>query len=491
MRDEYQKIPSEIAKQAYTYVAALGQFDLVIRYETIMHILKIGYENLGKDVFEPARGVLLSGEESGSSRHSAGFRLRARHPIIASIIFAAVAPDDDDKLEIINRLLSHIDPGFDEDKRLLDQMIRKRQLVDTLADPAKRRSIYDRFEAILPGDAFVLQQRSMLERDLNSSEAAVDYARRAVRLRPDSLSIQNTLGLALEHLGREVQDPLRRQSLLKEANRIFDQGIRTNPTNAYSYQGKYYIMRQYVDRELDPEKNARLRGGAISLLREAYESTNEDSIIAGHLAREESALGTREEAIRILERALDADASDTRLRDLLIQYQVLEGNLEFAATLARDGVVHDPTSWRLQRHIARITRQVNGSIEAIKGHYEAAIRHRRGDVNLMVEFGAFLFQAGRVNDSIAVFNEARELPITSDERKYIRGRWKAEDDRDKVFIGTIIRIQGGTAYVRAVPDNFEVMFWKSHERFVNLRVGARVRFTVRFNAYGPLADILS
>jgi tetratricopeptide (TPR) repeat protein len=487
--DEYEKIPSPIAKQAYSYVATLGQFELSIRYETIMNILQIGYEDLGPKVFQPAKGILLSGEETGHSRHTAGYRLMSRHPIISSIIFARVAPSDDDKLDLINRILTFLDPGLPEDRYLLNQLIRTRELVETIADPAKRRAIYDRFETILPGDPFVLQQRSMLERDLKSSEEAVSYARRAVKLKPEYAPFQNVLGLALEHLAREIRDPLRRQALIREASDIFDQGIRRAPTDSYSYLGKYYVLRQQAGDEVDQSKRERKQAEVISLLREAFEATGENSIIATPLAREEELLGDRLHALQILRKAIAADPSETRIRDLLIQYVSEQGDLDEALAIAYEGVRYDATSWRLQRHIARILSRRNGAVETIKGHYRTAIRHRRGDVNLLVEFGAYLFENFEINDSITIFSEARSLPITASERKHHRRFWRDTNGSRKVFHGRIKSIRGGVATIQAIPENFEVTFWMNSERFTMIRQGQTLSFLVAYNAYGPNALI--
>ena len=77
-----------------------------------------------------------------------GFRLRARHPIIASIIFAHGAPDDETKFAILNGLLSNLDPGFPEDYRLLTEITLRRELVNTFSEHAMRRAVYDRIATI-------------------------------------------------------------------------------------------------------------------------------------------------------------------------------------------------------------------------------------------------------------------------------------------------------------------------------------------------------
>ena len=175
IRDEFEKIPSSVARRAYVIVSALGRVDLSMRYETLIHILDIWPEEFAAEVLHPAEGVLIDSEVSGRSRHDIGYRLSARHPVIASVVFETAVPDDDAKFEIINLLLTNLDPGFREDKRILNELYRKKEFVAALASPEMRRTVFDRVESLLPGNAFVLQHRSILERDLDDPDMAIMY----------------------------------------------------------------------------------------------------------------------------------------------------------------------------------------------------------------------------------------------------------------------------------------------------------------------------
>ena len=110
-------------------VSALGRVDLSMRYETLIHILDIWPEEFAAEVLHPAEGDLIDSEVSGRSRHDIGYRLSARHPVIASVVFETAVPDDDAKFEIINLLLTNLDPGFREDKRILNELYRKKEFV--------------------------------------------------------------------------------------------------------------------------------------------------------------------------------------------------------------------------------------------------------------------------------------------------------------------------------------------------------------------------
>lgn len=489
IRDEYKKVPSEVAKRAYALTSALGQFDLAIRYETLSHLLQVNWADLQQEVFAPTEGVLISAEATGRSRHNAGYRVNVRHPVIGSIIFDLVAPDDDAKLEIFQAILSRVDPGQLEDRRLLEAIARRRQIVETISSAEKRRAIYDLLERILPDDAFVLQHRSSLERDLGDPDAAVSYARRALRLLPDNNALQNTLGLALEQLARATPDPLKRQALLREADLLFDKGLKRDPSDPYSYLGKYYVAQQNIRNESDNHRRELARMAALSLLEEAYEATDHDSIIAGKLAAEKQQVGTTDAAVAILEEAIDEDPADTRLRDLLVRYKVEQGESQAALKIAMDGTKYDPTSWRLQRHIARLQREAGASVDTVKGHYEASLRHQKGDLNLSVELGAYLFQNRRYGEAASVFTEAKQTPLGSQEKGRIRQWWKDDNGTDRLFEGEVKSIGGASAWALAVPENFEAHFFRDHSRLSDLRVNDRIRFTVGFNTHGAVARI--
>jgi hypothetical protein len=175
---------------------------------------------------------------------------------------------------------------------------------------------------------------------------------------------------------------------------------------------------------------------------------------------------------------------------LLIRFEIERDRPETALQLAMQGTKYDPTSWRLQRHIARLLRAQEGPVDSIRGHYDAAIRHRRGDLGLMVELGAYLFQKRRYSEAATVFAEAKNLPLTSEEKKRARETWTDQQGRNVEFSGRIKNIGGAVAWALAIPENFEVMFWRNRTRLANLRPGDSVQFIVRFNAHGPQAHVL-
>jgi hypothetical protein len=488
VRDEFDRIPSALAQRAYVYVAALGQINLALRYANLISILNLHWNQLGTEILRPADGVLITGEVAGSSRHNAGFSLRARHPVIASIIFAAAAVDDRAKFVVINDIITQLDPGYPEDRRLLDEIVRRKEIVNTLASPENRRAIYDRLQAVLPGNAFVLQHRSILERDLNEPELAIKYAREAVGLERTNPILLNTLGMALEYAGRSAGDPLRRQALLREAGKLFEDGIHRDASDPFAYVGKVNLLKQQIEDEADGDRRNVLKANALSLLEEAYELTDESPIIGGQLAEFREELGDAKAATQILRAALEKKPTDSRLRDLLVQFILDEGRFAEALKIAMDGVQFDPTSWRLQRHAARLMRVLKKPVDSVKGHYEAAIRNRKGDVSLAVELGAFLFVSGRSAEAAVVFSQSRDLPVPAYEKRRVREWWKDDAGQRRTFVGRVRSVKSATGMALAIPENFDAFFWRTRNELADLRVDEIITFTIGFNAHGAIAE---
>lgn len=370
-------------------------------------------------------------------------------------------------------------------------MVRRKELVNTLVDLDLRRELYDTLQKVLPNNPFVLQHRSILERELHHADNAIAFARQAVALERRNPSLLNTLGLALEFGAREMKDLNRRRVLLKEAERIFDDGIERSPWDAYSYIGKLNLIRHHdLELEADPGKRAGLNASALALLEEAFEATGESSIIALALADQRKQLGDSPLAIETLTAALTAKPDDTRLRDLLIGYLSGDGRTKEALSVALAGVKYSPNSLRLQRHVARSMRSNGYAAGPIRSAYQAALRHKKGDVGLLVEFAAFLFTNGLVTEAKDVFEEASRLKTFTNEKRQIREWWGDERKRRKTFVGRIKSICGGAGYAEAVPGNFEAFFWRTETWIAELREGDDIQFQVGFSAYGPVAKIL-
>jgi tetratricopeptide (TPR) repeat protein len=463
-----------------------------MRYVTLLDVLGLEWSQLSTEIFTPTAGILISGEDIGMSRHNADFRLRVRHPIIGSIIFDIGAPDDHLKFELLNRLIERLDPGRYEDMEVLNSIITDEALIGTLSSSEFKRAIFDRLAEVLPDDPFVLQHRSILERRLDNSELALKYAREAVRFSQNNSAIQNTLGFALELAARKAppSDVLIRRGYLNEATKIFNEGIRRFPLDPYNYSGLASVMRQNIESETDRNKREQLQALAISMLEEACEITDESPVIVTLLGGQWAQLGNAEEAIVKLRKSLTLEPNENRVRDLLIRLLDRAGEVSEAYELSVAGAKIDPTLWRMQRHIARLGQKVGIPKDTIRGHFEAAIRHNKSDISLLVELGAYLYQAGDIQDAEKVFLDSKSLFFAQSQQRASVFWWQDQRGKKRIFSGKVHAMSGAKATAITVPENIKVPFWKTYAEAGNIRLGTPITFQIGFNHLGPFARIL-
>jgi tetratricopeptide (TPR) repeat protein len=486
VRDEYESIPSEIAKRAYVFVAAVGQANVPLRYEHLIRLTGVPHSALASEILRPTDQVLIDGEYVGDSHASKGYTLRTRHPIIASIIFSLAAPDDRAKFEIFRGLVALLDPGYPEDRRLLEHFVRKQEIIQTLSDPNRCREIFDLIGAKLPGQAFVQQQRSVLERHLGDAARAVEYARQAVRLDPTNLGIKNTLGFAFEYSARTAGDAFKRKAFLSQARKAFEDGRDRDPTSPYNYIGLAQVMRGEAE-GLSTSERALAQAGVLAFLEDAFEKTSQSEIVAKALAEEQKKAGDPNEALRLVSEALDSKPSDTYLRVLQVKLLRLLGENKRALDSCLSGLREDPNSWQLNHAVARLLRETGGTAAAVRGHYDAACRHKVRDMDLLVEYAAYLFEIGAMTKAAETFDLASRLSKDASAIRKIRASWKEPGtNRDAIFEGRVTQRAGAMLTLIAVPKNFEVKAWQTDGQ---LKIGDVVQFTVAFDAAGARGRI--
>ena len=386
----------------------------------------------------------------------------------------------------INRIVEELNPTFPEDRRLLEQMIRRKELVNTFASPAMQRALFEKFEMMLPGNPFVYQHRSILERDLGDGDSAVRYANKAIGSATYNRSIfENSLGFALEYQSR-TKTGSERKGLIDRARKIFEKGVRDAPRNAFGYLGLNKLIRNELTKaKTGTEKSIKI-AESISLLENALEQTSENSAIAGELGMMQNILGEFDQAYETVEESMKRHPNDSRIRELMIQL-ASKDKPEYALSIAEAGAKLDTSNWRFQRHIARLSYRLDHSADKIIGHYAAAFRFRKRDPKVLAEYGGFLIKVGKFDKASELFAEGRNLPIPSKERKTIQEIWRDSSGNPIEFNGEVKTIKGALGFVIAIPENFTAVFWRTSAFHSSLVQHQRVKFRVGFSASGPAA----
>ena len=187
-----------------------------------------------------------------------------------------------------------------------------------------------------------------------------------------------------------------------------------------------------------------------------------------------------------MRRAVAKSPKDARLQQLLIKFEEERGDPKAALKVAVEAARSHPTSWRIQRSIARLRRVLGENIQSVRGYYKAALRHHKGDVGSDGELASYLFMQGLYEDAQKQFASTKNLSISPQERNKIRELWRDPNHRLVVFEGKVRRIAGAMGLIVTVPANFEAVFWRTTGTSL-YREGDTVELNVGFSAQGAIA----
>jgi hypothetical protein len=155
--DEYQRIPTLIARDAYLFVCTLFQFGVPIRAGILSRLTGVPIAELGPKILAPTAGVIL-----GNQRTIAHQSLyTARHRIIADIVFSRALITKDDRVRQIILLLRQLDPGYRDDERAFMHLINARWLRLHGLTGQDAQEIYSQAKKLWPNNAFVVQQEAL------------------------------------------------------------------------------------------------------------------------------------------------------------------------------------------------------------------------------------------------------------------------------------------------------------------------------------------
>lgn len=179
----------------------------------------------------------------------------------------------------------------------------------------------DRAMALQPESAEVLTARARLAYAQGKFDDAIRYALKAIDLKPDCDSVYNVLGRAYFESDR-----------LEEGAAIVDRALEANGDDYNVYIPYKLIMRRL---KRDDEAN-RLRELQTRALKQQLEVVPEDARARVLLATEYADRGTRDDAVRELEKAVDLRPSDANiLYNAACTYGLLQMKREALTMLKR------------------------------------------------------------------------------------------------------------------------------------------------------------
>lgn len=476
IKDEYNKLASEMTKKSYQYISSFYQYGIPLKLELLVRTLGCSYSEFTNQIYQvEAKDVIL--EEEGPFKN---LYFRARHKIIAekllqrildterskdrlAEILSKVNPFDRVEMETVRSLLiARIGPnGSDKDRFSSEQ---KKELFDCIIN----REI---------DDAPILHHYGILEIANKNYDRAVALLNKALKVIDTSYvpsfvgekkNIQNTLGRLYSGMAGEAEEKgeINKASRLHRiADQYFEAAKRDDPTSPYPYHSKAIGRVMSGDRlakDGDQEGAFRYYAEALGIVEEAKDSVPKehmDKIWELEVSIFYDRLGDYWRAIKVVEEMINANPRDPKGYCLKSRFLIRGGEgkerkgltidaqkkYNEAFDLIQKGLEKNPSDQNLLRLYSKLFEKLYP--DDIKGLYEIFIKRFRivqsadevcSDLNL-------LFKLGFTSFELEKYPEAREffsmLEDKSGGHPLRRGFVKKSVDRSsgkpKVFNGVV------------------------------------------------------
>lgn len=218
LKDEYEKIGPLQAQQVYLTVCILNRLGVPVRAGIISRIHNIRFINFKDDLFDPLEHVVYSSYEQKIRENA----YRARHPIIAEIVFEQILHSQPERFTEYFRTLEALNIDYSTDSEAFRHMIRGRNLVKLFTNHEYCESIYEKAFSIAGDEPNLLQQRALYEmhRPNGNLQYAAGLISEAIELQPYNKGFKHTQAELALRRAESARTKIERDKFLAQATKL-------------------------------------------------------------------------------------------------------------------------------------------------------------------------------------------------------------------------------------------------------------------------------
>jgi tetratricopeptide (TPR) repeat protein len=219
LEDEFRSLVPDEAQRVYLTICLLNRLEVPVRAGIISRIHAIPFADFKERLFRPLEHVVYDSFDTRIRDNV----YRARHPIIAEIVFERILRDEAERFQEYYQCLTALNVDYSTDDKAFRQLIRARTLLQLFPN---REHVYALFDAatkmVGESEPHLLQQRAIYEMHRLGGDLALaaKLLNRAIELQPYNKSFKHTKAeLALKNSDSARTD-LERDKLLREATAL-------------------------------------------------------------------------------------------------------------------------------------------------------------------------------------------------------------------------------------------------------------------------------
>jgi len=491
IKDEYNNIPSKVAQDMYLTVCILNRLKLPVRASIITSIYNINFNEFKEKFYGPLEDVVIPKRNSSEDE----WYYEARHPYIAEIVFKEILVNKEDRFNHYLEALKPLNTLYDSDRKSFRVMIKAKSLLDIFNDHQMIVQIYNIIDEKYSDDPYVLQQKAIYEMQRNDGNLskAKEYLAIAESIDSRDTSIKHSKAELLIKMADKAKTVLECDKFLTDAYSIINDLLKFNPSNHYCYSTlvkielnrlNFYVKNNESDlsepiiRDIINKIEENLFKGLqqfpsdsyllmynaeladllnnsellMNSLMKVFDANPRNSFVAMRLVKQYQENNDNDNALRILDRAIEANRAEKRLHyaKAIILFNTDEKNY-------RGDIIH---------HLSK-------SFVESDRNYDAKVL-----------YGRELFLNNEFEKSKDFFLELEKVYIDDEMRN------KVLYPLNKTFLGKIRRTFYTHCYIQSDEFTDDIYAHKLNNEeniWENLKQDTKVTFDIGFNMKGLTA----
>ncbi|MDE0340360.1 MAG: SIR2 family protein [Caldilineaceae bacterium] len=486
--NEFERIEPENARRLYLYICALHQFDAPVRAGLISRASGISFEEFQERFLLPLEKVIHV-----KGGHNRDFYYRSRHQHVAGIVFSRMLPTGEERFRLLDKLLASINVDYSSDRETFDRLVKGRGIAEIFTDVELGRHFYNRIEAILPNEPFVLHQRAVFEmrHSQGSLDNAEEVAAKAFKLNSSSRSIRHTQAEISRRLANKTRDPLLKSSLRQFAQKKLggknEYDLVTRSRLALDKLKELAKTLNSSGNELHPDNLASAVEEAETVIIGGLQSYPDSTELLSVEAELRDCLNETDKALQILEHAFQMKPGRDKIATRLARKYRDTGEFEKAISTLEMCLHHEPTSKPVHFEL--------GHAFIAAGDRGRAIEHFRRSFTTGDDRYEAQFWYARELFLQRNYKESRERFSALHNQAPNRFRPKASEvyrvnSNPVIYECTIRHKEDGYAFVRIPQLEFDLYAprpQKDDSSWEDLYVRSSAKCSIAFNRRGPCA----
>lgn len=422
IKDEYNNIFPEEARKIYLVVCILNRLNIPVRAGLINSIFNINFADFKRKFFNPLAEIVITKED----KRSGDLYYLARHPYIAEIVFEQILSNIDDRFNRFIEVLKTLNIIFESDEKAFSEMIKANRLLgwfNRSHDMIKQ--IYDYAKASYADNYFVLQQMAIYEfkRPNSNLAKAKEYLALAENLAPKSVSVKHTKAELYLKLAENTIGDLEFEKLLNDAYKCIEEIQAIKPPNTYCYSTLIKIEMLKLKRSSQQNSNyidrIDINGIVERVEKNLYKSLQlfpNSPVLLNIQAEYANLIGNQERYIESLEKAFECNHRNKYIVQNLVRYYQGQSLFDTANAILDKAINADHADTKLKYLKAKNLYMMDeeGNRSTILYLLEKCSVSNEANYDSKILYGRELFIAARYEEAKEIFFSLRDVLINEE-----------------------------------------------------------------------------